>query len=149
MVVILSLVILQNHTSSLAVDAFSACLCRLAPARTVELLEQGRGVFWNQLIRLHSPLDDVIVSGPAGKILADEPTRLALLIRHALNLPGPDQHERLCRLNLKLQSVVNDICNLLGLSRFLLPSFFSDPARIHALAVEISTGDTTWEACTS
>ena len=147
MVVILSLVILQNHTSSLAVDAFSACLCRLAPARTVELLEQGRGVFWNQLIRLHSPLDDVIVSGPAGKTLADEFTRLAF-IRHALKSPGPDQHERLCRLNLKLQSVVTDIRNLLGLSRFLLPSFFSDPARIHALAVEISTGDTTWEACT-
>ena len=50
MVVILSLVILKNHTSSLAVDAFSACLRRLAPARAVELLKQGRGVFWNQLI---------------------------------------------------------------------------------------------------
>ena len=72
-----------------------------------------------------------------------------MLIRHALNSPGPDQHERLCRLNLKLQNVVTDIRKLPGLSRFLLPSFFPDPARIHALAAEISMGDTTWETCTS
>ena len=120
------LVILKNHTSSLAVDAFSACLRKSAPARAVELLEQGRGVFWSQLTRLHSPLDEVIVSGPAGKMLADEFTRLTLLIRNALNSPGPDQHERLCRLNLELQRVVTDIRNLPGLSRFLLPSLFPD-----------------------
>jgi CHAT domain-containing protein len=108
------------------VDAFSACLRRHAPARAVELLEQGRGVFWNQLTRLHSPLDDVIVSILTGKTLADEFTRLALLIRSTLNSPGPDQHERLCRLNLKLQTVVTDIRGLPGLSRFLLPSLFPD-----------------------
>ena len=48
------LVTLENLTSSLAVDAFSACLRKRAPERTVELLEQGRGVFWSQLTRLHS-----------------------------------------------------------------------------------------------
>ena len=122
-------VILKNHTSSLAVDAFSACLRQRAPARAVELVEQGRGVFWNQLTRLHSPLDDVIVSSPAGKTLADEFTRLALLIRNSLNSPGPDQHERLCRLNLKLQEVVTDIRKLPGLSRFLLPLLFPDLQR--------------------
>jgi CHAT domain-containing protein/tetratricopeptide (TPR) repeat protein len=121
------LVILKNLTSSLAVDAFSACLRKCAPARAVELLEQGRGVFWSQLTRLRStPLDDVVASSPAGKMLAEEFTRLAFLIRNALNSPDPDQHERVCRLNLKLQSVVINIRNLPGLSRFLLPSLFPD-----------------------
>jgi CHAT domain-containing protein/tetratricopeptide (TPR) repeat protein len=123
------LVILKNITSSLAVDAFSACLRKRAPAHAVELLEQGRGVFWNQLTRLHSPLDDVIASSPAGKTSADEFTRLALLIRIALNSPGTEQHERLCRLNLEMQTVVTDIRKLPGLSRFLLPSLFPDVQR--------------------
>ena len=49
------LVILKERTSSLAVDAFSACVRKRAPARAVELLEQGRGVFWSQLMRLYFP----------------------------------------------------------------------------------------------
>ena len=123
------LVILKSLTSSLAVDAFSACLRTHAPARAVELLEQGRVVFWSQLARLRSPLDDVTVSGPAGKTLADKFTRLALLIRSALNSSGVDQHERLCHLNLELQGVVTNIRKLPGLSSFLLPSLFPDLQR--------------------
>jgi CHAT domain-containing protein/tetratricopeptide (TPR) repeat protein len=120
------LVILKDLTSSLAVDAFSACLRNRAPARAVELLEQGRGVFWSQLTRLRSPLDDVLVSSPAGKTLADEFTQLALLIRNTLNSPDADPHGSVCRLNLKLQGIVSSIRNLPGLSRFLLPSLFPD-----------------------
>ena len=123
------LVILKKLTSSLAVDAFSACLRKSNPARAVELLEQGRGVFWSQLTRLHSPLDDVIATSPEGKTLADEFARLALLIRNALKVPGADQHERLCHLNLQLQGVVTNIRNLPGLSRFLLPLPFPDLQR--------------------
>jgi CHAT domain-containing protein/tetratricopeptide (TPR) repeat protein len=123
------LVILKDLTSSLAVDAFSACLRKRAPAHAVELLEQGRGVFWSQLTRLRSPLDDVAVSSLAGKTLADEFTRLVLLIRNALNSPGTDQHERLCRLNLQMQTVVTNVRELPGLSRFLLPSLFPDLQR--------------------
>jgi CHAT domain-containing protein/tetratricopeptide (TPR) repeat protein len=120
------LVILKKLTSSLAVDAFSACLRHGAPACAVELLEQGRGVFWNQLTRLDSPLDDVVVSSLTGKTLADEFARLALLIRNALKSPGEDQHELVCRLNLKLQTVVADIRDLPGSSHFLLPLPFHD-----------------------
>ena len=121
--------IFKNLTSSLAVDAFSACLRNSAPAHAVELLEQGRGVFWSQLSRLHSPLDDLIGSGAAGKTLADEFTGLAVLIRNALNSPGADQHKRLCRLNLEIQRVVTSVRELPGLSRFLLPLLFSDLQR--------------------
>jgi CHAT domain-containing protein/tetratricopeptide (TPR) repeat protein len=123
------LVILKNHTSSLAVNAFSACLHKCVPARAVELLEQGRGVFWSQLTRLRSPLVDLIRFGPAGKTLADEFTQLALLIRNAFNSPGTDQHERVCHLNLEMERVVINIRKLPGLSRFLLPLLFSDLQR--------------------
>ncbi|KAI9460424.1 TPR-like protein [Boletus coccyginus] len=121
--------ILKNLTSSLAVDAFSACLRECAPTHAVELLEQGRGVFWTQLTRLRSPLDDLVISGPAGKKLADDYMRVALLIRNALNSPGPDQHQRLCHLNLDMHRVVTNVRKLPGLSRFLLPSFFPDLQR--------------------
>ena len=117
------LAILKSLTPSLAVDTFSACLRERAPAHAVELLDQGRGVFWSQLSRLHPRLDDaVLVSSPAGETLADEFTRMALLIRNALTLPGSDQYEGLCRLNLELRTVVTNIRDLPGLSRFLLPS---------------------------
>ena len=119
-------VVLKKLTSSLAVDAFSACLRNHTPARAVEFLEQGRSVFWNQLSHLHTPLHAVLESGPEGKTLANKFTQLALDIRNTLNTPGPYQHEQLWRLNLKLQQVVTDIRALPGLSRFLLPTLFSD-----------------------
>ena len=123
------LVILKNLTSSLATDAFSACLHNYSPTNAVELLEQGRGVFWSQLTRLQSPLDNVIVSGSAGKSLADEFTRIASSIRNSFNSPSPDQHERLCHLNSEMQTVVTNIRELPGLSHFLLPSLFPDLQR--------------------
>ncbi|KAF8431593.1 hypothetical protein L210DRAFT_3560009 [Boletus edulis BED1] len=51
---------------------------------------------------------------------------LPSLIRNVLNSLGTDQHERLCHLNLELQRVATNIRELPGLSRFLLPSLFSD-----------------------
>ena len=44
------LVTFKNLTSSLAVNAFSACLRKRAPERAVQFFEQGRGVFWSQPI---------------------------------------------------------------------------------------------------
>ena len=118
--------ILKELTSSLGVDAFSACLRNGSPKDAVVLLEQGRGVFWSQLTRLRSPLDDVIASGSAGKLLADEFTQQTLLIRTALDSPGPDQHDRVFHLNVELGKVVSRIHELPGLSHFLLPPLFSD-----------------------
>ena len=118
--------LLKSLSSSLAVDAFSACLRNESPTKAVELLEQGRAVFWAQLTRLRSPLNDIIVSGPQGKVLADEFIRLTSLVRETLSSPSPDQHDRICGLNLELQEVVSKIRELPSLSRFLLPLLFSD-----------------------
>ena len=114
---------LKNLTSSLAVDAFSACLHEHAPAHAVELPEQGC-VIWSQLARLSFPLNDLVASGPANEF-----TSLALLIYNALNSPGAGQHERLYHLNAKMHRVVTNVRELPGLSRFLLPSLFSDLQR--------------------
>ena len=121
--------LLKKVTPSLAVDAFSACLRDRSLPRAVELLEQGRGVFWSQLARLRSPLDDVIASGPTGNELAEEFTRLTSHIRSALNSPGSDQHDRLYLLNTELRRVAAKIRELPGLSHFLLPPPFSDLQR--------------------
>ncbi|KAG8218942.1 hypothetical protein J3R82DRAFT_4650 [Butyriboletus roseoflavus] len=59
-------------------------------------------------------------------MLANEFTQQTLLIRSALDSPGPDQHDRVYRLNIELQAVVTRIRELHGLSHFLLPSPFSD-----------------------
>ncbi|KAF8431590.1 CHAT domain-containing protein [Boletus edulis BED1] len=123
------LIVLKEPSASLAVDAFSAFLRRGDRVRAVELLEQGRSIFWSQLSRLRFPLDNVMASGPTGRLLADEFMNVASLIRNVLNSPGTDQHERLCHLNLELQRVVTNIRKLPGLSRFLLPSLFSDLQR--------------------
>ena len=123
------LTVLKSLSSSLGVDAFSACLRYQSPFKAVELLEQGRGVSWSQLARLRSPLDNVIASGPAGNVLAGEFTRLSSLIRIALHSPGADQYDRVCRLNLKLRKVVSKIRALPNFSRFLLPTLFSDLQR--------------------
>ena len=123
------LAVLKALSSSLAADAFSACLRNHSLTNAIELLEQGRGVFWGQLTRLRSPLDDVIASGSAGEVLADPFTRLTSLIRNALDSPGPSQHDQVCRLNSELERVVSNIRELPGLSRFLLPPLFSDLQR--------------------
>ena len=78
------------------------------------LLEQGRGVFCSQLTCLRSPLDDIIASGSTGKMLADGFTQQTLLVRTALDSPGADQHDRVCRLSIKSQRVVTRIRELPG-----------------------------------
>jgi CHAT domain-containing protein len=122
------LALLKQRMTSTAVDAFSACLRYGNPSNAVELLEQGRGVFWSQLTRLRSPLDNLVASGDTGKKLADKFRQSAFLLRSVLDAPpnAESQHDRAFRLNIQLQDIVTEIRTLPGLSRFLLPPLFSD-----------------------
>ena len=74
--------LVRSH-GSFEAGAFSACLRNHSCETGVELLAQGRGVFWSQLTRLRSPL--VVAFGPAGKTLANGFTRLTSLVRKALD----------------------------------------------------------------
>ena len=109
------LVTLKSLTSSLAVDAYSAGLRERAPARAVELLEQGRRIFWSQLTRLRSPLDDLIGSGPGRKEVGGR--------AHAAGLAHSQCSQFTCCRSARTSQprTVTDIRKLLGLSRFLLP----------------------------
>ena len=122
------LALFKQLVTSLAVDALSAGIRYGNPAIAVELIEQGRGVFWSQLFRLRSPLDEVIVSGGTGKKLADKFIHLASLLREVLDAPlnAESQHDRACHLNVQLQDTVTEIRKLPGLSRFLQPPLFSN-----------------------
>ena len=142
------LVLLKQLMTSTAVDAFSACVRYDNPIHAVELLEQGRGVFWSQLLRLRSPLDDVIASGASGKELADKYTQLASLLRTVLDTPpnAQSQHERAHHLNIQLQDIVTDISKLPGLSRFLQPPLFSE-LRIAAAGGPVIIVNTSQYSC--
>ena len=122
------LALLKQLMTSTAVDAFSACVRARNLANAVELLEQGRGVFWSQLVRLRSPLEDLMASGDTGKELAVKFTQLTSLLRNVLDASpnAESQHDRACRLNIQVQDVVSDIRKLPALSRFLQPPLFSD-----------------------
>ncbi|KAG0703379.1 hypothetical protein DFH29DRAFT_998529 [Suillus ampliporus] len=72
-------------TSTLAVHAFSCCLRRGAPTTAVELVEQGCAVFWTQLARFRTPLDELSFSGDTGAALAEEVQQLSFHIRNAFD----------------------------------------------------------------
>ncbi|KAG0698782.1 CHAT domain-containing protein [Suillus ampliporus] len=73
---------LDQHISllplhSLAMDACSCSVRHGALTTAVELLEQGCAVFWTQLSRFRTPLDELSASGDTGAALAEEFKRLS------------------------------------------------------------------------
>ena len=119
---------LKKLTASTAADAVSACVRHGDLINAVELLEQGRDLFWSQILRLRSPLDEVIASGDTAKESADSFTRLTSVLRTVLETPiDAESHpDRASPLNVKLQDVVADIRKLPGLSGFLQTPRFSN-----------------------
>ncbi|KAG1740788.1 uncharacterized protein EDB91DRAFT_1237200 [Suillus paluster] len=95
---------IRELTASSAVDAFSYSVRHGALTTAVELVEQGRAVFWTQLARFRKPLDELSASGDTGKALGEELKQLGLSIRNCIQRPP-------------------------GFSRFLMPPLFSDLRR--------------------
>ena len=121
--------IVREATSSLAMDAFSCAIRHNNFVTAVELVEQGRAVFWSQLARFRTPLDDLSVSGPTGEALAEEFTQLSFHLRNALDA-SPEYHsQQIHQLTIQWDDVISRIRMLPDFSRFLLPPLFLDLQR--------------------
>jgi len=119
----------REATSSLAMDAFSCSVRQGSLTTAVELVEQGRAVFWTQLARFHTPLDQLSVSGHTGEALVAEFKQLSFRLRHVLDASTEDQSPQTWQLTMQWNDVISRIRMLPDLSRFLLPPLFSDLQR--------------------
>ncbi|KAG0702932.1 CHAT domain-containing protein, partial [Suillus ampliporus] len=116
--------VISAATSSLATDAFSCSVRHGVLTNAVELVEQGRAVFWTQLARFRTPLDELSLSGDTGAALAEEFKRLSFYLRHAFDQSNEDQSPQIRQLAMQWDNVVSRIRMLPNLSRFLLPPLF-------------------------
>ncbi|KAG1828244.1 CHAT domain-containing protein [Suillus variegatus] len=118
--------VIRKAVSSLATDAFSCSVRRGALTTAVELVEQGRAVFWTQLARLSTPLDELSGSGNIGTALAEEFKRLSFCLRSAFDQSTEDRSPQIRQLTMQWDGVITRIRMLPDFSRFLLPPLFSD-----------------------
>ncbi|KAG1856627.1 CHAT domain-containing protein [Suillus subalutaceus] len=118
--------VVRMATASLAVDAFSCSVRHGALTTAVELVEQGRAVFWTQLARLSSPFDGLSLPGDTGGALAEEFKQLSFRLRTAFDQSTGDQSAQIRQLSIQWNDVVSRIRMLPDSSRFLLPPKFSD-----------------------
>ncbi|KAG1908857.1 CHAT domain-containing protein [Suillus fuscotomentosus] len=118
--------VIKEAVSSLATDAFSCSVRQHALTTVVELVEQGRAVFWTQLARFSTPLDELSVSGDTGAALAEEFKRSSFRIRNAFDQSTEDRSSQIRQLTMQWDDVVSRIRMLPDFSRFLLPPLFSD-----------------------
>ncbi|KAG2086385.1 uncharacterized protein F5147DRAFT_781650 [Suillus discolor] len=98
--------VIRKAVSSLATDAFSCSVHHHALTTAVELVEQGRAVFWTQLAHFSTPLDELSVSGDTGST--------------------EDQSPQIQQLTMQWDDVASRICMLPDFPWFLLPPLFSD-----------------------
>ncbi|KAG2123451.1 TPR-like protein [Suillus clintonianus] len=112
--------------ASLAMDAFSCSVRHGALTTAVEMVEQGRAVFWTQLARLRSPLDELSLSGDTGAALEKEFKQLSFGLRGAFDQSTEEQSPQIRQLTMQWNDVVSRIRMQPDFSRFLLPPLFSD-----------------------
>ncbi|KAG1875793.1 TPR-like protein [Suillus subluteus] len=118
--------VIREAVSSLATDAFSCSVRHGALMTAVELVEQGRAVFWTQLARFSTPLDELSVSSHTGTALAEEFKRLSFRLHNVFDQSTGDQSPQIRQLTMQWDDIVSRIRMLHGFSRFLLPPLFSD-----------------------
>ncbi|KAG1736959.1 CHAT domain-containing protein [Suillus lakei] len=125
---------MKEFPRTLAVDAASCALHSGDICRSVELLEQGRTLIWTQMARLRMPLDNLQTCGDHAVTLMKRFRDLSSLLEkppasHADETPKVDieaEETQYRRLVEKWNRAVEEIQNIEGFSRFLLPPLFSD-----------------------
>ncbi|KAG1824869.1 TPR-like protein [Suillus subaureus] len=118
--------VIKEAVSSLATDAFSCSVRHNALTTAVELVEQGRAVFWTQLAHLSTPLNELSASGDTGTALTEEFKQLSFRLRNTFDQSTEDPSPQTRQLTMQWDDVVTRIRMLRGFSRFLLPPLFSD-----------------------
>jgi len=118
--------VVSKATSSLAMDAFSCSVRANALKTAVELVEQGRAVFWLQLAHFHTPLDQISASGDTGKTLAAEFKDVSFRLHNMLEVLSDDHISRIRQLTMQQDDVISRIRMLPEFSRFLKHPLFSD-----------------------
>ena len=115
---------MQAKVANLANDAFSCAIRHLVFKMAIELLEQGRGILWNQLARFDISIAELESQGTREHELGNKYRQLSTELReHTQGNGGKDAYWRVQQ---KWQSVVDEIRDLNGFSRFLLPPLFDD-----------------------
>ena len=116
---------MQARVADLANNAFS-CAIRHGDFRmAVELLEQGRGILWNQLARFDISISALESRDNQGRKLGSKFTQLSAELRNHAEGSGEGM-DPYWRVQEEWQSVVNQIRHPDGFSRFLLPPRFKD-----------------------
>ncbi|KAG2135791.1 TPR-like protein [Suillus clintonianus] len=118
--------VVRTAIASLAMDAFSCSVRHGALTTAVEMVEQGRAVFWTHLARLRSPLNELLLSGDTGAALEKEFKQLSFGLRSAFNQSTEEPSPQIRQLTVQWNDVVSRIRMLPDFSRFLLPPLFSD-----------------------
>ncbi|KAH7884138.1 CHAT domain-containing protein [Phlebopus sp. FC_14] len=127
---------MKHFPVSLAVDAASCALRRGDVPHGLELLEQGRVLLWNQMVRFRTALDDLPSRDNHAAALAQRFRELSFLLSRqptgerstgdtsAATVEAEARRYR--HLVNDWNKVITEIRTLDGFSRFLLPPLFSD-----------------------
>ncbi|KAL4081159.1 CHAT domain-containing protein [Scleroderma citrinum] len=108
---------------TLAVDAAACALRFHQPAEAVELLEQGRGIVWGQLVRVMTMLDDLRATGEQGVALANKFERLNEELESVPRISSVTSKN--CRSLLKdREAVIEQIRQKQGFADFLVQPLF-------------------------
>ncbi|KAG0692299.1 hypothetical protein DFH29DRAFT_1073809, partial [Suillus ampliporus] len=99
--------VIREATSSLATDAFSCSIRHGVLTTAVELVEQGRAVFWTQLARFRTPLDELSLSGDTSAALAEELKRLSFYLRNTFDQSTADQSPQIRQLTMQWDDVIS------------------------------------------
>ena len=117
---------MQARVAELANNAFSCAVKHGDLEMAVELLEQGRGILWNQLARLDISIAALESQGNEGRELGKKFTRLSADLRKHSQGSGSKEVDPYWRIQEEWQFVVDKIRCRDGFSRFLLPPLFED-----------------------
>ena len=116
---------MQERVADAVNDAFSCATWYGDFQMAVELLEQGRGILWNQLARFDISMVALESRDSRERELQRKFTRLSADLRNYAQQSGGSM-DPYWRAQEEWQSVVDDIRHLDGFSRFLLPPHFDD-----------------------